>query len=563
MNDLTNQIQRVLGGEIEAFNPVVKQFQDMAVGYAYAILGDFHAAEDAAQNAFLTAFLNLESVRDAKAFPGWIRRIVFTECNRMTRGNQPTVVDVVKAETVPSGKAGPEEIFAATEAGALTNELISELPDRSREVLMLYYLADMSQKEIADFLGTSEGTVKKRLHDAREKMRKGMEQMAIDDMKQKRPSRDDRFSESVVATVTTAFEAVTQGDCNRLKALLEAHPTIVEVGGALDFRYGEEGYFSGATLLHCLAGHPTPHNPLPDNALEVMKMLLDAGTDPNVVLGKGGTMLGLICWRAAREKGVLIDMIDMLVEYGADPNAGFDRGSLENALWHGETDAGHALLRHGSKYDLRIAAGLGRIDLIEEFMEADGRLKDGAYALAPPMGEGCKRDLSDQEVLTDALSMAVLNWQFDTVDYLLEKGADINGFCTFVHGEGITALHHVCSAIPRDTEREDPKMVAFLLDRGADPTILNGGVEANPFAWAVHNELPAIASYLVERDAAIGDLAGMLRFNVGREKVKGVKWLLEAGADPDELGPTGKSAIDYARQGGNQEIIELFEKHVG
>lgn len=57
----------------------------MAYGYAYAILGDFHLAEDAAQEAFITAYRNLSQLRDANAFPGWLKRLVLTQCNRMTR----------------------------------------------------------------------------------------------------------------------------------------------------------------------------------------------------------------------------------------------------------------------------------------------------------------------------------------------------------------------------------------------------------------------------------------------------------------------------------------------
>ena len=83
LDDLTTLILRVRSGDVEAFSPVVKRFQDMAVGYAYSILGDFHLAEDAAQNAFMTAYLNLESVRDPAGFPGWTEtfwRWILTRC---------------------------------------------------------------------------------------------------------------------------------------------------------------------------------------------------------------------------------------------------------------------------------------------------------------------------------------------------------------------------------------------------------------------------------------------------------------------------------------------------
>lgn len=70
MDDLTSLIDRVQNGEIDAFTPIVEKFKDMVVGYAYAILGDFHKAEDAAQDAFIVAFLNLDIDPRARCLSG-------------------------------------------------------------------------------------------------------------------------------------------------------------------------------------------------------------------------------------------------------------------------------------------------------------------------------------------------------------------------------------------------------------------------------------------------------------------------------------------------------------
>jgi DNA-directed RNA polymerase specialized sigma24 family protein len=53
-----------------AFGAIVRRFQDLAFGYAYALLGDFHLAEDAAQEAFITAWRHLDQLRTPEAFPG-------------------------------------------------------------------------------------------------------------------------------------------------------------------------------------------------------------------------------------------------------------------------------------------------------------------------------------------------------------------------------------------------------------------------------------------------------------------------------------------------------------
>ena len=55
-------LRRAQSGDLEAYDEIVRRFQDMAVGYAYSVLGDFHLAQDAAQEAFMEAYPNLARV---------------------------------------------------------------------------------------------------------------------------------------------------------------------------------------------------------------------------------------------------------------------------------------------------------------------------------------------------------------------------------------------------------------------------------------------------------------------------------------------------------------------
>jgi DNA-directed RNA polymerase specialized sigma24 family protein len=68
---------------IAAYGRLVECFRDMACGYAYSLLGDFHLAEDAAQDAFVAAYRTLDQLRQPEAFPGWLRRIVWSACGRI------------------------------------------------------------------------------------------------------------------------------------------------------------------------------------------------------------------------------------------------------------------------------------------------------------------------------------------------------------------------------------------------------------------------------------------------------------------------------------------------
>ena len=83
MDEIKRSIEQTKAGDINAFGVIVTRFQDMALGYALSILHDLQLAQDAAQEAFIAAYLNLDSLRDPQSLPAWLRRIVFTQCTRI------------------------------------------------------------------------------------------------------------------------------------------------------------------------------------------------------------------------------------------------------------------------------------------------------------------------------------------------------------------------------------------------------------------------------------------------------------------------------------------------
>src|SRR5688500_909680 len=89
--DLVELIAAVKRREPAAQSKLVIQFQDMAFAIAYARLGDFLLAEDAAQDAFLEVFRNLDALEEPAGFPNWLRRIVLSQCDRLSRGKRMTV----------------------------------------------------------------------------------------------------------------------------------------------------------------------------------------------------------------------------------------------------------------------------------------------------------------------------------------------------------------------------------------------------------------------------------------------------------------------------------------
>ena len=74
MEPLSALVTAAQNGSKAAFDAIVRRFQDMAYAGAYALLGDSHQAQDAAQEAFIDAYLSLDKLREPAAFPGWFRR---------------------------------------------------------------------------------------------------------------------------------------------------------------------------------------------------------------------------------------------------------------------------------------------------------------------------------------------------------------------------------------------------------------------------------------------------------------------------------------------------------
>ncbi|HUU53416.1 MAG TPA: sigma-70 family RNA polymerase sigma factor [Armatimonadota bacterium] len=182
-------------GDAKAFGAVVGRFQDMAVGYAYSILGDFHLAEDAAQDAFVQAYLNLSALREVRAFPSWLRRIVFKQCNRITRRKRVATVPLEAGVESADPRWGPHEAVEQRETQREVLFAVNALPDKERTAATLFYIDGYSMGEVGDFLGVPVSTIKNRLHSARTQLRERMEAEVRETLSSHRP--DDQFGKRV------------------------------------------------------------------------------------------------------------------------------------------------------------------------------------------------------------------------------------------------------------------------------------------------------------------------------------------------------------------------------
>ena len=154
-----------------AFAELVRRFEDLAFACACARLRDPALAEDAAQDAFLVAWERLDQLREPAAFPGWIRRLVLTQCHRRLRGSRLRLVDQAEAHEVPAERDEAADAEAADEASVVRHAL-SRLAPGDRLVLILFYGSGRSQAEMAEWLRVPITTIARRLAHARRRLRR-------------------------------------------------------------------------------------------------------------------------------------------------------------------------------------------------------------------------------------------------------------------------------------------------------------------------------------------------------------------------------------------------------
>ena len=172
-------IQRILAGDENAFESLIRKYQKQVHAQALRSINDFQIAEDIVQETFLQVYQQLETLEDPKLFPKWLYVIVNRRCIAWLRKNrlqtQPLEeTDISEIETEAYSQYVAEE-HAKTTAEAqrdLVKKLLTKLKESDREVITLHYFEEMSSSEIGEFLGVSENTIKSRLRRARQRLKK-------------------------------------------------------------------------------------------------------------------------------------------------------------------------------------------------------------------------------------------------------------------------------------------------------------------------------------------------------------------------------------------------------
>lgn len=278
-----------------------------------------------------------------------------------------------------------------------------------------------------------------------------------------------------------AIAAIKSGDIDGLRVLLRQDPSLATARSSR----------SHPTLLQCLTLDAVD---VP-NKVEMAQLLIDAGAEIN------GPLV------AAASIGN-VEVAALLLDYGAAINGAGGWSPLEEALyWKNQGVIDLLLARGASVHNLRLAAGLGRTDLIEGFFQSDGRLKPEAGKIDWPFGEPQKSNLNrkikeelqgkidswpndTRDIINNAFVYACMHNHIDAARLLLQKGAQIDAVPPGFDYSG-TGLHYAALHGHR-------VMVDFLIAQGANVNVKDTKVHSTPAGWADHGGHAELKNYLDE-----------------------------------------------------------------
>jgi RNA polymerase sigma-70 factor, ECF subfamily len=164
-------VRRVLAGDINAFEDIVRRWQGRLLNLAWRFSRDRGAAEAMAQDAFVAAYRALATFRGESAFSTWLTAVALnTYRARLRRDGRPSVpLDATRL--LSAGPDAERQMLAERRTEAI-RLAVTRLPPKYRDALVLFYFEEMDLAETARTLRLREGTLKARLHRGRALLKK-------------------------------------------------------------------------------------------------------------------------------------------------------------------------------------------------------------------------------------------------------------------------------------------------------------------------------------------------------------------------------------------------------
>ncbi len=159
----TKLVEAAVGGDIESFGKLCRRYYAAMVAIGYSVLGDHQLAEDAAQESFARALVNLRRLKDKRRFAPWLAAI----CRNVAKDMVATKVRKISTKDFSQAAWNNTD-----ESAPVIRRAIEQLPISAKELVVLRYYNGLSYEQIASVLGISQAAINGRLTRAKRKMAK-------------------------------------------------------------------------------------------------------------------------------------------------------------------------------------------------------------------------------------------------------------------------------------------------------------------------------------------------------------------------------------------------------
>ena len=175
-DEITTLVNRARVGDRAAYGELVERFQPTVYAVALARLRNPVEAQELAQEVFVHVLTKLDQLRDPLCFVGWLRQItVRMAINRATRRAPVQGTEQEILQNAPDREGGPLELIIRAENRSAVWKGLGRLKEIDRATLVAFYIQGRSLKQMAREFATPVGTIKRRLHVARNRLRKHLE----------------------------------------------------------------------------------------------------------------------------------------------------------------------------------------------------------------------------------------------------------------------------------------------------------------------------------------------------------------------------------------------------
>lgn len=180
-------VARARGGDLDSFNQLVLRWERPIYALAYRVIGREEDARDVAQETFLRAFRALAGFKGQAKFSSWLYRITLNLCRDWIRRERrapvsqaPEGVDLIELAGEATPSESIEELVARKELGRAVARAMSSLPEEQRTAIILKEYHGLTFQEIADLLECPLSTVKTRLYQGLNVLRRQLEQAGVE-----------------------------------------------------------------------------------------------------------------------------------------------------------------------------------------------------------------------------------------------------------------------------------------------------------------------------------------------------------------------------------------------